>query len=70
MIRNDLSTFITRRREVVGLTQRELAKRTNLTPAAICKYESGTRTPSLYNFYKLSKVLGLTMDALYQGLGS
>ena len=42
-----------------SLTQAELAKRAGLHTNAISHFESGRRTPSLANIYKLMKVLGL-----------
>ena len=58
-----VSRIKTRRREL-QLTQTELAKEANLTPAAISQFESGTRKPSFKTLSSLSDALKVTTDYL------
>ena len=46
------------------MTQRELARRTGLTEASVCKYLSGARTPQAEAVVLLAKALGTTSDYL------
>ena len=52
------------RRHELKLTQTELAKEANLTPAAISQFESGTRKPSFKTLSSLSDALKVTTDYL------
>lgn len=47
-----------------SLTQVELAKATNLSQAAIAKWESGKRTPTMECLIILSEYFGITIDYL------
>ena len=58
-----VSRIKTRRHEL-KLTQTELAKVANLTPAAISQFESGTRKPSFKTLSSLSDALKVTTDYL------
>lgn len=62
-----VSERIAKRREELGLTQTDLAKRAGLKPPAISQYESGTRSPSYEALIKLSNALDLTTDYLISG---
>ena len=42
-----------------GMSQKELAEATNLTPAAICRYVKGERVPKAITIAALSKALGV-----------
>ncbi len=55
---------IRERREELGMTQTELAKKVGLTPNMICKLESGAVKPSVDSLIKLAQVLDCTMDRL------
>ena len=62
-----MSTFKIRLKEVresKRWTQADLAKKTNLTPAAISQFESGERDPNLESLKKLSTVLNVSIDFL------
>ena len=52
------------RRRELKLTQTELAKVANLTPAAISQFESGARKPSFKTLSSLSDALKVTTDYL------
>ena len=58
-----VSRIKTRRHEL-KLTQTELAKEANLTPAAISQFESGARKPSFKTLSSLSDALKVTTDYL------
>ncbi len=55
---------IKKRRRELKMTQTELAKEANLTPAAISQFESGTRKPSFNTLSSLSDALKVTTDYL------
>lgn len=54
-------------REFLGINQRELAKRSGLTPAAISQIESNDRIPSLQSAWKISKALSCNFDRMFLG---
>lgn len=45
-----------------GISQTELSKRTGIDQAAISRYLSGKRAPTLYNLDKIAKALGCSVD--------
>lgn len=51
-------------REARSLNQTELAKRSNLQPAAIGHFEAGRRKPSFANIRTLAKALEVSSDYL------
>lgn len=51
-------------RRDLGLTQRALAARAGLTPAAVSQYEKGLRSPSCSALGPLAIALGITVDKL------
>ena len=51
-------------RESKGLRQIDLAKKTNLSPAAICNMEKDIRKASMASLIKLSKALDISIDEL------
>ena len=51
-------------REMRGMTQAELAKRSGLKPAAIGLFEQGRRRPCLRNLVKLCSALRCTPNDL------
>lgn len=51
-------------RQLLGLTQADLAKKIGVTNQAIATYEKGKREPSFRNLIKLSGVLNVTTDWL------
>lgn len=51
-------------RENVGLTEQELAVRTELLPSDIIQIEDGSGIPSLLTTQKIAKVLGLQISQL------
>ncbi len=51
-------------REIKGLSQTELAKRSGLQPSAVSHFETGRRTPSFDNLKRLADTLEVTTDFL------
>ncbi|MDR1080024.1 MAG: helix-turn-helix transcriptional regulator [Deltaproteobacteria bacterium] len=61
---NILKTRLTRRRQELGMTQRNLAKKIGRVPTTISSYESGHREPSLDTLIRMAKVLNCSVDWL------
>ena len=51
-------------RESMGLKQCDLAKKADLTPAAICNMEKDIRKASMGSLIRLSKALDISIDEL------
>ncbi len=51
-------------REVLGLTQEDIAVRSGLKPSAISHFESGRREPSLKNVVKICKAFRCSPNVL------
>lgn len=58
---NYLGRRLRRRRLELGLTLRELAERTNLTPSFISQMERGANSPSLASLQRLAEALQVQM---------
>ena len=56
--------YIRKRRFLLGLTQKALADKLGISYQQIQKYESGTNGVSCAKLWKISAVLGCTMDEL------
>ena len=61
---DEVISRIKQRRRELKMTQTELAREANLTPAAISQFESGTRKPSFNTLSSLSDALKVTTDYL------
>ena len=59
-----VATRIKDRRIALGATQTQLAKKAELTPAAISQFESGARKPSFDALSRLAESLRVTTDYL------
>lgn len=55
---------IKRKREEYGIRQQELAKRVDLSGAAMSYFESNEKIPSVAVLKKIAKVLHCTLDEL------
>lgn len=64
-VNDRLKTLLKRK----GISQRELARETGITPAQISRYMSGARKPSGKTLITLSNYFGVTTDYLlgYEG---
>ena len=61
------SNNIRTRREMLGMSQEELAKKVGVTQAAIWLYENGESTPKLAIAIALARALGITVEQLACG---
>jgi len=62
-----LGERIKKRRQALGITQRQLAEALGLTPQHISAVEQDKRTPSLSSLARLGEELGVTVDYLVCG---
>lgn len=51
-------------REREGMSQSDLAKRVGVSAAAVCKWESGSSSPTFWNLLTMAKLFGCTIDDL------
>ncbi|MBO5736316.1 MAG: helix-turn-helix transcriptional regulator [Clostridia bacterium] len=56
--------YLKTQRELAGVTQSELAKRTGLSQAAISRWEDDLRIPNIENCLILAEFYGITIDEL------
>ncbi|MBQ6795653.1 MAG: helix-turn-helix domain-containing protein [Clostridia bacterium] len=59
--------FLFELREAKGLTQLELAKMLDVTPAAVSKWENGESKPRIETLFKLAKIFSVTVEELMAG---
>ncbi len=52
-------------REARGMSQRELAKRLNLSPGGVAKWELGLSVPTVENLLALADLFGCSLDAIF-----
>ena len=55
---------IKKQMELLGMTQKDLARETGLTESAISRFINGQRQPRLYNLIKIADALEMTVDEL------
>lgn len=56
--------YLKQHREMANLTQGELARRTEITQAAISRWEDDLRIPNIENCMKLADFYGISLDEL------
>lgn len=59
-----IGDFLRQQRELAGLTQGELARQTELTQAAISRWEDNLRIPNIETCIKLADFYGISLDEL------
>lgn len=64
---NDLSGRIRMLMDQQGLSQKELAKLSNITEASLSKYLSGERTPRIDILLNIARALDVSIDLLLGG---
>lgn len=64
------SDLIRGRRHDLGMSQRELARRLEVTPASVSYFESGQRVPSVATFIKIKNVLQWSTRDCLKVIGS
>ena len=57
--------MIKKKRIEIGMTQKELAEKLNLSRATVAMWENGTSLPTADKLPKLARVLGCTIDELF-----
>ena len=62
----DAATLIRSCRRSAGLSQRQLAARSNTSPAAISLYEAGKRIPRVDTLTRIIAATGSTMTAIVE----
>ena len=68
MNRYALGNNIVNRLQEIGMSQRRLAKLIGVTESALSRWVNGQREPRASMLYKISKILGVTMDDLMKGV--
>lgn len=58
-VSENFGKFILKRCKELGISQRDLARKSGVTAVSINRYIHGTRTPSLYNAYRVMLALGV-----------
>lgn len=58
---------IKKKRESAGLTQRMLSEKMGVSRTTVAMWESGAASPSAEKLPKLARILGCTIDALFEG---
>ncbi|MEA2579118.1 MAG: Helix-turn-helix domain [Actinomycetota bacterium] len=64
----DVAARVAKRRRAAGLTQEELAERSNLHHTQISRIERGERAPGLLTLARLAEGLDTDMSELLRGL--
>ena len=65
-IEKNLAKNLLRARELKGLTQKEVSKKTGITEASISRYETGERIPNAIILCRLAKCYGVSTDRLLE----
>lgn len=55
------------KRELLGMTQQDLAEKLFVSRQTVCRWENGTRCPDLIMAKKIALVLGISVDDLIPG---
>ena len=63
----NFGNFVCSLREKQGLTQAELARQLDVTPAAISKWENGSSKPRVEVLFQLAHILGVKPEELMAG---
>jgi len=65
--KKEMGSRIRARREALGMSREDLAKRLSVTGKTIANIEYGEKGVTLKNLYKLKQVLGVSIDYLMEG---
>lgn len=68
MIDKILAENVKKRRERVGMTQKQLSKASKLSLSAISRIEQGSRWPSPENIERIASALGVQSPTLFSAL--
>ncbi len=64
-IKKNISMNIAKYREVSGMTQKELAKKLNITPSRVSNWEQGANCPTIDILFEVCEVLGVSINDIY-----
>lgn len=67
---NTLGDRLKARRQILGLTQEDLAKKAAISKGFLSEVENNSRNLSAENLLKLARELGVSLDYLMKGEGS
>jgi transcriptional regulator with XRE-family HTH domain len=56
--------------QVAGITQAELAKRSEISVEELNRFVQGKREPRIKNLRKISKATGISLEKLVESLGN
>jgi transcriptional regulator with XRE-family HTH domain len=59
-----MAEVITARRKALGMTQKDLAEKMNITDKAVSKWERGLACPDTASIPRLAQVLGISLEEL------
>lgn len=65
--RSEMGRRIRQRRELLGLSREDLARRLDVTSKFIADLEYGDKGTSVKNLYRLKQILGVSIDYLMDG---
>lgn len=65
--KKEMGTRIRARREMLGMSRDDFAKKMNVTAKTIANIEYGEKGVTLKNLYKMKQVLGVSVDYLMDG---
>ena len=64
MTNKSMAEVISSRRKDLGMTQKELAEKLNITDKAVSKWERGIACPDTASIPKLAQILGISLEEL------
>ena len=64
MTNKSMAEVISSRRKELGMTQKELADKLNITDKAVSKWERGIACPDTASIPKLAQILGISLEEL------
>lgn len=64
-IKRNITKNIVKYREQANLTQKELAKRLNVTPSRVSNWEQGANSPTIEILFEVCNVLGVSINDIY-----
>jgi len=62
---NSISEVIARRRKALGMTQKELAEKLNISDKTLSRWETGKQIPDALTLKQIANVLELTISEIY-----
>ena len=68
MFQKRVGSRIREMRELLGMTQADLAKRIHVSPSSVKSWESGQTYPSIDNCVALSKIFHLSTDYFFSAV--